>query len=62
MSHNKQEEQLSELQHDTRIGAMLQAIPGTPPPSQQSVSFNERKDALEAKLKAEIASNIDRRK
>lgn len=58
----QKDEQLNELQDNNRISAMLQAIPGTSPPSEALVEFEQRKDELMTKLSAEIAFEANRKK
>lgn len=55
MFNTRKEEQLSELQHNNRISAILQAIPGAPAPNASWVEFEQEKDALMTKLTTDIA-------
>lgn len=58
----QKDEQLRELQHNNRISAMLQAIPGASPPSEALVAFEQQKDELITKLTSEIAFEASRKK
>ncbi len=59
---SRNQEQISSLQLDSFITAMVQAIPTTSPPSDQTVAFERQKEVLETRLKAEIASDAQKPK
>jgi hypothetical protein len=62
MSRKSKQDQVQELRFDLFVSSMLRAIPGGSPPSKQSKSFERDKEALESRLKAEIALTTDKGK
>lgn len=62
MFRKQKDEQLSELQLNNTISAMLVGIPGASPSSETLVEFEQQKEELIAKLTAEIAFGANRKK
>jgi len=58
---SQKQEHVNNLRLDNFITAVVHAIPSGPPASNNSEVLRQRKDELESKLQAEIATAADRK-